>query len=181
MRKVIAAINITLDGFCDHTAVNPDEEVHQHYSDLLNSGGLALYGRTTFELMKFWQDILTNPTGQKEMDDFAKSIDAIPKIVFSNTIKSTNWNTAELASTDLLTYVKMLKQQEGKDVLVGSRSILNQLLEQNLLDELQLCIHPVIAGSGLPLFTTSRKELVLSKTKIFKSGAVLHYYNPSKH
>jgi hypothetical protein len=58
MRKVIAAINMTLDGFCDHTAGIPDEEIHYHYADLLNNTGVVLYGRITYQLMQFWQTLL---------------------------------------------------------------------------------------------------------------------------
>ncbi len=61
MRKVIAAFNMTLDGVCDHTTGIPSEDLHQHYSDLLNNTGVILYGRTTYELMQFWKTILQNP------------------------------------------------------------------------------------------------------------------------
>jgi dihydrofolate reductase len=88
MKKVIAAINMTLDGFCDHTAIIPDEEIHQHYADLLRNAGSILYGRITYQLMEFWRDLVKNPSGEKAMDDFAIVMDKIPKIVFSNTLKS---------------------------------------------------------------------------------------------
>ena len=96
MRKVIAAINMTLDGFCDHTAGIPDEELYQHYSELLENSGVILYGRTTYQLMQFWQTLLKNPSGEKSLDEFALAIDKIPKIVFSHTLKNTEWNTANL-------------------------------------------------------------------------------------
>ncbi len=178
MRKVIAALNMTLDGYCDHTAVTPDEEVHDHYTNLLNKAGVLLYGRKTFELMKFWQTLLINPSGQQSMDDFAVSIDRIPKIVFSTTLKDTEWESAVLANKSLEEVVHDLKQQEGADIFIGSRSLIIQLLKGNLLDEFQLMIHQVLAGSGLPLFKeiTEPMKLQLIKTKNFKSGAVLHYY-----
>lgn len=75
MRKVIAAINMTLDGVCDHTVGIVDEKLHQHYSNLIDNAGVVLYGRTTFELMKFWQTLVQNPSGKKSMDDFAISIE----------------------------------------------------------------------------------------------------------
>ena len=78
MRKVIAAINMTIDGFCDHTSGIPDDEIHQHYTELLRSAGITLYGRITYELMRYWQPIVTNPTGNKSMDEFAVAIDNIP-------------------------------------------------------------------------------------------------------
>ena len=178
MRKVIAALNMTLDGYCDHTAVTPDEEVHDHYTNLLNKAGVLLYGRNTYELMKFWQTLLINPSGQQSMDDFAVSIDRIPKLVFSTTLKDTEWESAVLANKSLEEVVHDLKHQDGADIFIGSRSLIIQLLKGNLLDEFQLMIHPVVAGSGLPLFkeVTEPMQLHLIKTKNFKSGAVLHYY-----
>src|SRR5690242_5041812 len=98
MRRLIAAINMTLDGFCDHTAVTPDEEIHQHYADLLRNAGTILYGRITFQLMEYWLNVLNNPTGNKAMDEFAVTIDNIPKIVFSRTLKNVAWETATLAT-----------------------------------------------------------------------------------
>jgi len=183
MRKVVAAINMTLDGFCDHTAITPDEEIHQHYTDLLDNAGVVLYGRITYELMQFWQTLIINPSGEKSMDDFAVAIDKVPKIVFSHTLKDTGWASAKMANHPIEEEVLELKRShhEGsKDICVGSRSLIIQLMKLNLIDELQLCIHPVIAGSGLPLFEnlSDRIELKLLKTKTFGSGAVILYYEP---
>ena len=71
MTKIIAAINMTLDGFCDHTAISADEELHQHYAELLDNAGVILYGRITYQLMKFWQTLINNPSGEKSIDNFA--------------------------------------------------------------------------------------------------------------
>src|SRR6187549_477878 len=101
MRKLIAAINMTIDGVCDHTAGLPDEEIHQHYTDLLDSADLILYGRTTYQLMQYWQTLLQKPSGEKTADDFAIAIDKIPKIVFSHTLKKTGWSSATLAGKAL--------------------------------------------------------------------------------
>ena len=62
MRKVIAAINMTLDGFCDHTSMIADDEMHQHYSELLRSADTVLYGRITYQLMEYWPTVVKNPT-----------------------------------------------------------------------------------------------------------------------
>ena len=181
MRKTIAAINITLDGYCDHNAIVPDEEIHQHYTDLLDNAEIILYGRNTFELMKFWQTVIEKPSGEKPMDDFAMAIDKIQKIVLSYSLKSTGWDSAELAKKSLEETVKNLKHQTGNDILVGSRSLIIQLLNLHLIDELQLCLHPVIAGGGLPLFENieNRTGLKPTNTKTFKGGAVLLYYGPA--
>ncbi|HMI01034.1 MAG TPA: dihydrofolate reductase family protein [Pedobacter sp.] len=180
MRKVIAAINMTLDGSCDHTAGIPDEEIHQHYTDLLNSGDTILYGRITYQLMEFWRTILENPSDKKSMNDFAVAIDKIPKIVFSHALKDVDWDSARLSDQAIEEEVLELKQQPGKDILVGSRSLIIQLMKLNLLDELQLCIYPVISGTGLPLFENikDRTLLKLINTKTFSGGAVMLYYGP---
>ncbi len=179
MRKVIAAINMTLDGFCDHTAgFLADEELHNHYADLLNNTGVLLYGRTTYQLMQFWQTLLQNPSDEKSMNDFAVSIDKVEKIIFSNTLKETGWDTAKLTNRPLDVEVLALQQQPGKDIFIGSRSLIVQLLNSNLIDELQLCIHPVLEGNGLPLFDQIKERTVfkLIKTKSLKSGATVFYY-----
>lgn len=182
MRKVIAAINMTLDGFCDHTAIIPDEEIHHHYADLLNNAGVVLYGRITYQLMQFWQTLLKNPSGEETMDDFAMALDKIPKIVFSRTLKSTGWESAKLANRTIEEAVLELKQQSGKNIFVGSRSLIIQLMKLNLIDEYQLMVHPVVAGSGLPLFENinDRTILKLIKTKTFSVGAVTLFYEPTK-
>jgi dihydrofolate reductase len=180
MRKIIAAINMTLDGIFDHTAGVPDEKIHQHYTELINNADAILYGKITYQLMQFWQTLLKNPSGEKSMDDFAMAIDKIPKIVFSHTLKNTEWDSARLSNQSLEEEVLELKKQSGNDILVGSRSLIIQLMKLKLIDELQLCVYPVIAGEGLPLFKNlnDRNVLKLTKTKTFSGGAVILYYEP---
>ncbi len=171
---------MTLDGNCDHTAGIPDEDLHLHYANLLDNASAVLYGRITYELMQFWQPFLTNPSGQKPMDDFAVSIDKTPKVVFSRTMKETGWKTATLATKNIEEELAELKQQPGKDILIGSRSIIIQLLNLQLIDELQICIHPVLEGRGLQLFENIdvRSQFRLLKSKTFASGAIVLYYEP---
>ena len=178
MRKIIAAINMTIDGFCDHTAGLPDEEIHQHYTDLLNDADAILYGRITYQLMQYWQTLIKDPSGEKSMDDFAMAIDKISKIVFSHTLKNTGWDSAELATQPVEVTVTELKRQPGSDILIGSRSLIAELTNLNLIDEYQLCVHPVLIGKGLPLFDkiNDRTIFKLIKTKIFNSGAIILYY-----
>lgn len=169
---------MTLDGFCDHTKVDPDEEIHQHYSDLLRSSGVIIFGRITYELMEFWKTVIENPTGNQAMDDFAAAIDRIPKVVFSHTLTEVGWKTARVATRGLEEEVRALKEQPGPDILVGSRSLITSLMKAGLIDELQLTIHPVIVGDGLPLFEsiTDRTTLKLIGTKTFGCGAVTLTY-----
>lgn len=182
MRKVLAAINMTIDGNCDHTKGIADDEIHQHYEELIRSGDTILYGRTTFELMKFWKSLVENPTGNKTMDDFAVAINDIPKIVFSRTLRDPEWESATIAGRELKEEVLDLIQQPGGTILVGSRSLIIELMNLGLIDEFQLTVHPVIAGDGLLLFEniSDGKTLKLLKTKTFGCGAVTLYYEPAK-
>ena len=182
MRKVIAVMNMTLDGFCDHTAMNADDEIHNHYTELLRSAGTILYGRITYQLMEFWPPLVKNPTGNKSLDEFAIVIDKIPKIVFSRTLKTVEWETAKLAKKDLEEEVLELRAQPGKDILVGSPGLIVALSQLNVIDEYQLSIHPTILGQGLQLFKniSDRIDLKLIKTKTFGCGAVTHYYERVK-
>jgi dihydrofolate reductase len=183
MRQIIAAINITLDGFCNHTAMIANEEIHQHYNDLLSNAGTLIYGRITYQLMEsYWPSIVKNPTGNKPMDEFAVLIDNIPKIVFSRTLKDVNWKNTKLKKEIIKEEVLELKQQAGKNILVGSPSLIAALTQLHLIDEYQLSVQPTVLGSGLPLFKNirDRVDLKLLKTKTFDCGAVTLYYVPAK-
>lgn len=171
---------MTLDGICDHTAGIPDEEIHQHYTELLSRGDAILYGRTTYQLMEFWRSFLEKPSREKSMNDFARAIDRIPKIVFSHSLQTIDWESARIANGDLQQEVMELRQQSGKNVFVGSRSLIIQLLKLNLIDELQLCIHPLVEGKGLSLFEEINDRIIfnLVKNKTFKNGAIILYYQP---
>ena len=173
---------MTLDGFCDHTAGIADDELHQHYSALLHGADAILYGRITYQLMEYWRPIVKNPTGNQATDEFAAIMDKVPKIVFSRTLERVEWESATLAKRNLEEEAAALKQQSGKAIFVGSPSLIVSLTELGLIDEYQLCVHPVIVGSGLPLFKdiTGRRVLRLVKTKTFSSGNIALYYEPIK-
>lgn len=132
--------------------------------------------------MEFWQTLVKNPSGEKSMDDFAMAIDKIPKIVFSRTLKNVAWESAKLANRATEKEILELIQPQGKDIFVGSRSLIIQLMKLNLIDEYQLCVHPVVAGSGLPLFENIKDRFILKliKTKTFRGGAITLYYEPAK-
>jgi len=178
MRKLVAAMNMTLDGFCDHTSMIADDEVHRHYTELLRGADLVLYGRKTFQLMEFWPTLVANPSGNKAMDEFAAVMDAIHKIVYSRTLENVEWKTAELKREIVENEIVGLKQQDGKNILVGSPSLIVQLGNLGLIDEYQLGINPTVAGSGLPLFknVSDRIDLRLTNTKTFACGVVIHTY-----
>jgi len=187
MRKIIAAINMTLDGFCDHTAMIADEEIHQHYNELLSSADTLLYGRITYQLMESgWPPIVKNPTGNKPIDEFAVLIDNISKIVFSRTLQHVEWKNTKLkkeVSKEEILELKRPRSSGGKNILVGSPSLIVALTQLDLIDEYQLGVQPTILGSGLPLFKNikDRIDLRLLNTKTFGCGAVTLYYEPAKN
>ena len=176
-------MNMTLDGFCDHTAMIADEEIHQHYTELLRNADILIYGRITYQLMEsYWPSVVKNPTGNKPMDEFAVLIDNISKIVFSRTLQHVDWKNTKLKKEIIKEEILELKQQTGKNILVGSPSLIIALAQLDLVDEYQLSVQPTVIGAGLPLFKNikSRINLRLLKTKAFGCGAITLYYEPVK-
>jgi dihydrofolate reductase len=182
MRKIIAGINITLDGFCNHDAMTADDEMHQHYNDLLKNADTMIWGRIVYQMMEsYWPTLIDNPSGNKPTDDFAVLADNIHKIVYSRTMNEVTWKNSELKKELNKEDILALKQQPGKNILVGSPSLIVAFTKLGLVDEYQFCIQPVILGQGLPLFKniTEKIDLKLLNTKTFKSGAVVMYYEPT--
>lgn len=183
MPKIIAAMNITLDGFCDHTAGIADDEVHEHYNDLLRSVDTIIYGRTAYQLMEsYWPVLVKTPSGNTAEDDFAVLIDNIHKIVYSRSLTDVTWKNSTLKREIIPAEVMALKSQFGKDILVGSPSLIDQFTQLGLVDEFQLNLNPVILGKGKPLFKTlqQRVDLKLIKTKTFQNGSVVMYLQPTE-
>lgn len=137
MSKLIAAMNMTLDGFCDHTSIGADDEIHEHYADLLRGADTLLYGRVTYQLMEYWRTVVANPTGNKATDDFAHVIDGCSKIVYSKTLESVDWKGTELKREIDADEIRELKKRSGKDILAGSPSMIVALMNLDLVDELQ--------------------------------------------
>jgi len=183
MSKLIAAINMTLDGYCDHTAVNPDDEVHNYYTELLKSAGCLLYGRITYQLMEFWKELFENPSGDESMDRFARAMNTTPKVVFSKTLTHIDWSSARLAKQSLYNEVTALKKEYSGDIYAGSPGIIVSLTNLKLIDEFQILVHPVLAKEGLPLFSKLSEKMLLQlkSTQTFSGGAVLLNYKPLYH
>ena len=179
MRKLIASMNMTIDGYCDHTLMSPANELMEHYNEQMRNTGALIYGRTTYQLMEDYWPLLVKTPGADNLDnEFALLMDDVTKVVFSRTLKSVVWKNSVLAVGDLKEEVLKLKQQAGKDLFVGSPSLIAQLTQLGLIDEYRLCVYPVVAGSGLVLFKgiESIIGLKLVNTKTFKSGVVALYY-----
>ncbi len=170
---------MTLDGYCDHTAMVPDDETMKHFNALLRNADVLIYGRITYQLMEsYWPSVVKTPADDKLANEFAVLIDNISKIVYSRTLKNVEWKNSELKSEIIKDELLKLKQQEGKNILVGSPALITALAQLELVDEFQLLVHPVILGSGLQLFKNiiERINLKLIDAKTIGSGTVLLYY-----
>jgi len=184
MRNVIYAINLTLDGCCDHTNTMVDEELMKYYTHLLRDADLFVYGRKTYHLMvPYWPDIAKNPSGETKADiDFAQAFDSKNKIVFSRSLESADEKT-RIVRTNLKDEVLKLKQEPGKNILTGGVSIPSQLTELGLVDEFRFVVQPIIAGGGRRLLEgvslQEKLQLKLVESKSFESGCVaLRYLKP---
>ena len=181
MRRVVFAINISTDGYCNHTDGIADDELHHYFTRLLRNASLLLYGRITYQLMvPYWPDVAKNQSENEATNEFARVFDSLDMVVFSTTLKHVEGANKRLVRADIAEEVLALKQQPGKDICVGSLSIASQLSERGLIDEYRFVVHPVVAGKGPRLFESvklqNRLSLDLLDSKIFQSGAVaLHY------
>ncbi len=184
MRKLVVLNMVSLDGFFVDTAGDMswarkhDDEWNTFASGNASGNGMLLFGRVTYDLMaSYWP----TPMAHQNLPEVAKGMNAMPKIVFSRTIDKVTWNNTTLLKGDLATEVKKLKASPGPDmVILGSGQIVSQLAQQNLIDEFQLAISPIVLGKGRTLFetVTKRFNLKLTNSRTFGNGTVFVCYQP---
>ena len=185
MRPLRYAINITLDGCCDHEAGSPDAELHRYWAEKLAQADALLFGRVTYEMMEAaWR--LTATGGRPDwmadwMEPFARTIDAAKKYVVSSTLNRVDWN-AELVRGDLETAVQRLKRESGKGLFTGGVKLPLALAELGLIDEYEFVVHPRLVGHGPTLFEglSQYVDLRLLSRLEFGSGAVAMRYEPRR-
>jgi len=181
MRKLIFAINTTLDGCVDHTKQVADAETHEYFTDLLREVDLGVFGRITYQLMvPFWPEVAKSRSMSKTSNEFADAFVSINKIVFSRTLDSVEDENTRIVRTDLRDEILKLKQEQGKNILVGCVSIPSQLIELGLVDEYRFVVGPIVAGEGRRLLEgvslPQSLHLKLVESKIFRSGCVALRY-----
>lgn len=181
MRKLIFAINITLDGCCDHTKQIGDEETHEYFTHLMRDVDLLVFGRKTYELMvPFWPEVAKNQSMTKASNEFAQAFDSIAKIVFSRSVDSVEDRNTRIVRGDLHDEILKLKQQQGKNILVGGVDVPSQLIRLGLVDEYRFVVGPVVAGEGRRLLEgvslPETLQLKLVESKFFESGCVALRY-----
>lgn len=178
--KLIFQINTTLDGYADHEAGIADDELHDFFADQLDVIDIELFGRVTYELMAgYWPDAPRDPRASKRVIAFAEKFNAMPKVVFSKTLRSADWSNTTLVNGDMIEEVKQLKSQPGRVLSVGGVSVIQQLLRHRLVDECWILVHPVLLGGGRRLFEGigNRIDLHLLDASTFRSGVVVAHYS----
>ena len=187
MNKLIVFNNISLDGcFTDaHGDMSwahgrkKDPEWDAFVQGNANGGGQLLFGRVTYDLMaSFWP----TPHAAAHNPVVAKSMNAMPKTVFSRTLSKAAWSNTRLVRRGLIAEVRKMKNvPRGKGIAIfGSGTIVTRLAAENLIDEYQFVIVPVILGGGRTLFEGIKTppELKLTSTRTFKNGNVVVTYKP---
>jgi dihydrofolate reductase len=185
MRKLIVFNMVSLDGFFVDSkgdmswAHKHDAEWNAFVSGNASGSGVLVFGRKTYELMaSYWP----TPMALQNSPVVAKGMNDMPKIVFSRTLDKASWNNTKLVKADLATEVRKLKEDSGPDmVLLGSGSIVSQLAQENLIDEYQLAVSPIVLGEGRTLFETVKEKLnlKLTKSRTFGNGTVFVCYQPA--
>lgn len=179
MRKLVMAINLSLDGYADHTVAVGDDELHAFFTNLLNDTGIELFGRITYEMMaSYWPHAHEEPGVSELTLKFAERFNSMDKVVFSKTLEKAEWTNTTLVKSDAIEYVTKLKQTEGKNIAIGGITLAGSLMQAGLIDEYWIVVHPVIVGKGRRFFANVNEQtnLKLIESKKLKSGAVaLHY------
>jgi dihydrofolate reductase len=185
MRKIFLFMMVTLDGFFEGPDGeidwhNVDEEFNEFATNQTSEVDALLFGRKTYEMMaSYW------PTESARRDDpiVAGQMNSLPKIVFSKTLDNVEWNNSRLVKDHIAEEITRLKSQPGKDLAIfGSSNLCVSLIQMGLIDEFRIMVNPVVLGRGNTLFGGLKDKLGLKllKTRAFRNGNVLLYYEPVK-
>jgi dihydrofolate reductase len=183
MRRLNSYTFITLNGF--YKGINEDISWHRHGGEEsehatqgLAGQGILLFGRKTYEMMSsYWP----TPAASEAAPEIARGMNSAEKIVFSRTLKQATWNNSRIIRENIIDEMRQLKKNGSKDMTVlGSGSILTLFAENNLIDEYQFMIDPVVLGEGSTVLKniTKKLDLKLTNSKVYKSGVILATYEP---
>ena len=177
--RLTFALNVTLDGCCDHREMLADDEMLDHFTQLIGTAGAMLYGRKTYELMEeYWPAVALDEKAPRAMREWARKLEDMPKFVVSTSRRDFPWSNSFHLEGDLREAVAQLKKRTPQGVLVGSPMLAVALERLGLIDEYHLVVHPVLAGHGPHLFQRLERsrQLDLVSTTRLKSGATAMHY-----
>ena len=183
MRKIIFMMSVSLDGFFEGPDRDLgwqliDEELHSHFNQWLGAAGGFLDGRVTYELMaEHWPTADTDPAATASVREFAGIWRDMPKVVYSRTLQSADWNAAVVRDV-VPAEVMELKAQPGGDLVIGGSVLAEAFLAHDLIDEFRLYVQPILLGRGRLLFRPSDAPvpLRLAEARPFANGVVLLRY-----
>ncbi len=192
MRKLLVTVWVTLDGFIagpngemDWVTRLYDAAMGQYEDAVVSAADTLLLGRVTYESFAgSWPNVPDNPIVSEGEREYARKLNAMRKVVFSKSLDSLDWNNSTLVTEIVPEEIEKLKQEPGRDMIIyGSASVVQELTNLGLIDEYQLLVHPVVLGSGKPLFSGIRDavNLNLVEAKQLPSGVTLLRYELAKH
>lgn len=173
------ALNVTLDGCCDHRVGIVDQEMHRYWTRLMDSTGAMLFGRTTYEMMEeAWPQVARDPKADRASRSWAKKLNAKPKYVVSKKRREYSWENTHHLQGDLTRAIKELKKANPRGVMVGSPKLSGALQRLDLIDEYIFLVHPVVAGHGPYLLAGLKpsRQLKLVSVRRLKSGILVLRY-----
>jgi dihydrofolate reductase len=176
MAKLVFGLNQSLDGYVDHEAFAPDQELFRHFIDQMPGQTGCVYGRRMYEIMRYWDD--DDPEWGAEERDFATAWRRLPKWVISHSLQSVGPN-ATLVRDDLEAVIRELKAGPAGEIDVGGPEVARSLTDLGLIDEYRLYLHPVVLGGGKPFFAGPRPPLRLVASDLIGKDTIRLAYVPA--
>ena len=183
-RQLSSFMQVSVDGyFCDangdmsfaHKPPN-DTEWQRFVAENAAADAALIFGRVTFEMMAGWWP---TPAANAAMPEVAAPMNALPKIVFSRTLGSADWHNTTLINDDVVRTIRRMKAEPGPDLaILGSGSIVTQLVEAGLVDTIQVVVNPIALGAGRSFLAGLKRprNFTLTRSRSFANGSLVLWY-----
>ncbi len=175
MAKFVFGMNVSLDGYVDHEAFEPDPGLFRHWIEQVRGLSGSIYGRRIYEVMRYWDE--DDPAWTPDLRDFATAWRRQPKWVMSRSLTSVGPN-ATLVSDEIEASIRGLKAELDGEIAVAGTKLAGSVTDLGLIDEYRLYFHPVVLGGGTPFFAGPRPPLCLTASERIGEGAIRLTYVP---